>query len=313
MLRSYPVPNLFHFSVTTAVIPGPCERWRSTPILLIYLPLLVQALSIRGIEQDSTACNSYEKCSSKGLQIWNILHSNLSSPKPYIREDTSATFNMYYQAEPQPYQLEDFEMKQDFEEHHFDTQHLDVWTIVSKDPAVPSLLEDIDDPPYTNVFDTNQGIIIADANFRFLDTEQKLSWSEIIYNLWKLAMEEADHQHSLDKTYPQSKPISNLQYIVQHLVVNADAQTIVELAYQRSGYKFNDGSAEAGVWRVWTEEDLNTRYWFYALLGTENVKGTLWLLNDHSVEIGKKEITKIWTRWSVFAPDFWIEIGPSTA
>ncbi|KAL8662019.1 MAG: hypothetical protein Q9202_005073 [Teloschistes flavicans] len=282
----------------------------SIAALLASIPLPVHALSIRGVAEGivqpfQSACDSYEKCGAKGLQIWNILHSNLSSATPYVREDTSATFNMYYQAEPQPYQVEDYEMKQDFENHHFDTKHLDLWTTVSKDPAVPSLVEDIDDPPYKNVFDTNQGVIIADANFRYLDTNQKLPWSEIIYNLWKLSIEEADHQHSLDPTHPPGGPIANLKYIIQHMVVNLESQTILELAYQRNAYIYNDGSAEAARWWPWSEEDTDTRYWFYALLGTENVKGALWLLNDHSLEMGRKEITKIWTRWTVFAPDFW--------
>ncbi|KAL8772387.1 MAG: hypothetical protein Q9203_004723 [Teloschistes exilis] len=279
-------------------------------VLFALIPLLTQALVIRGVTQESAqttegVCESYEKCGAKGLQIWNILHSNLSSATPYVREDTSAIFNMYYQAEPQPYKVEDSEMQQDFEQHRFDTKHLDIWTTVSKDPAVPSLVENIDDAPYQNVFDTNQGIIIADANFRSFDTNLKLPWSEIIYNLWHLAVEEADHQHALDQTHPPGGPISNLKYIIQHIVVNQESLNVLELAYQRNGYTYDDGSAEVAMWWPWSEEDPDTRYWFYALLGTENVKGAMWLLNDHSLEMGKKEITKIWTRWSVFAPDFW--------
>ncbi|KAL9580657.1 MAG: hypothetical protein Q9212_004361 [Teloschistes hypoglaucus] len=282
----------------------------SVAVLFALIPLLIQGLAIRGVPEgnsqtDRSSCGTYEKCGAKGLQIWNILHSNLSSPTPYVREDTSAIFKMYYQAEPQPYEVEDYEMKQDFEQHRFDTKHLDIWTTVSKDPAAPRLVEDLDEPPYKNVLDTNQGIIIADANFRYLDKNQKLSWSEIIYNLWQLAVEEANHQHALNPTHPPGGPISNLKYIIQHVVVNRDSQTILKLAYQRKGFTYDDGSEEASRWWLWTEEDLDTRYWFYALLGTDNVKGALWLLNDHSVEMGKKEITKIWTRWTVFAPDFW--------
>ncbi|KAL8702312.1 MAG: hypothetical protein Q9201_004482 [Fulgogasparrea decipioides] len=277
------------------------------PALFCVAPLLIQSLTIRGITQDNVqesdpACKTYASCSSKGLNLWNLLHSNLSSLKPYIREDTTVIFNMYYQAEPEPYWIEDYELRHDFEEHGFDSKHLDVWTIVSKDPEEPKLVEDIDGAPYTNVFDTYQGIIIADANFRFMDDHKKLQWSELMYHIWQLAREEADHQHQLDPTYPPGKPISNLKHVIQHIVVNADAQDILELAYKRSGYSINVGDR---TWKLWTEYDLNTRYWFYALLGTENVKGTLWLLNDHSGEIGKKEITKIWTRWSSMAPDFW--------
>ncbi|KAI4093622.1 MAG: hypothetical protein L6R37_007368 [Teloschistes peruensis] len=230
-------------------------------VLFALIPLLTQALVIRGVTQGSAQttedpCGSYEKCGAKGLQIWNILHSNLSSPTPYVRGDTSAIFNMYYQAEPQPYKVEDSEMQQEFEQHRFDTKHLDLWTTVSKDPTVPSLVENIDDAPYKNVLDTNQGIVIADANFQSFNTNQKLPWSEIIYNLSHLAVEEADHQHELDPAHPPGGPTSNLKYIIQHIVVNQESLNVLELAYQRNGYTYDDGSAEAAIWWPWSEEDL---------------------------------------------------------
>ena len=36
------------------------------------------------------------------------------------------------------------------------------------------------------------------------------------------------------------------------------------------------------------------------------------LLNFHPVEVGRKEVLTVWTRWMEGAnPDIWIEIGPA--
>lgn len=40
-------------------------------------------------------------------------------------------------------------------------------------------------------------------------------------------------------------------------------------------------------------------------MGTDNVKGVVFLLNDHSVEMGRKIITEVWTRWDTDFPDIW--------
>ncbi|KAL8869685.1 MAG: hypothetical protein Q9198_007822, partial [Flavoplaca austrocitrina] len=43
------------------------------------------------------------------------------------------------------------------------------------------------DPPYLNIFDTKNGILIADANFREEVTQNRLNWSELMYQTWALA------------------------------------------------------------------------------------------------------------------------------
>lgn len=79
------------------------------------------------------------------------------------------------------------------------------------------------------------------------------------------------------------------------------------------------------MWRKWTlaehevANNLNPqlqeskadpiKFFFYAFLGTDNVKGTVYLLNDHPVALGKKIITEIWTRATPHF-DMWINLGP---
>lgn len=275
---------------------------RSFPALLCFSPLLAQTLVIRtdnagnGQENDDQ-CFTYQTCGEKGLALWNLLHSNLSSAHPYIRKDESATFTTYYDAKLESYWFIDPDLEQDFRNNRLDSEHLDVWSVMSKDPVTGVVSKD---DPYTNVFDTNQGIIVAEGNWRYLDVYKKLEWSELMYQTWQLAKEKADHQHQLDKSHPPGKPISSISSVVQHIVANHGTKDILKVAYNACKYSINAGDI---TWYKWTETD--NRYYFYALLATDNVKGTLWLLNDHSVEIGKKEITEIWTRWTTMNPDIW--------
>lgn len=51
------------------------------------------------------------------------------------------------------------------------------------------------------------------------------------------------------------------------------------------------------------------RFYFYGFLGTDSVKGTVWLLHDRSNEMGKKVITEIWTRFGNHF-DIWLTLGP---
>lgn len=141
-----------------------------------------------------------------------------------------------------------------------------------------------DDPPYLNIFDTKNGILIADANFREDDSQRKLNWSELMYQTWALA----------NITGDGGGPISNLRSILRSEVVNKGTKAAFKLAYQNNRLQPGDDGPED--WREWNESSHGS--FFLDLLATDNVKGVVWLLTDHAAEMGRKEITSIYSRWT---------------
>ena len=141
-----------------------------------------------------------------------------------------------------------------------------------------------DDPPYLNIFDTKNGILIADANFREDDSQRKLNWSELMYQTWALA----------NITEDGGGPISNLRSIVRSEVVNKGTKAVFELAYGNNRLEKGEDGPED--WREWNEASHGS--FFLNMLATDNVKGVVWLLTDHAAEMGRKEITSIYSRWT---------------
>lgn len=182
---------------------------------------------------------------------------------------------------------------------------MNCWVTASMDPETKAVDED---PAYFNIFDTKNGIIIAEGNWREDDNQKKLQWSEIMYQTWKLAMANENTMAASGQMKSPGAPISNLQSVVQHDVVNDGTRAVIKAAYEANG--FVAGQDDAEQWREWTEAA--TPSFFYGLLGTDNVKGTVWLLNDHAAEIGKKDVSTIWTRWTPGVPDMWYVKNPST-
>ena len=88
--------------------------------------------------------------------------------------------------------------------------------------------------------------------------------------------------------------------MVQHIVTNEGTQAVLRTLYANKGYSIGQGERE---WKKWTEGE--EHYWFFAILGTDNVRGTVWLLRDHAVEMGRKVVTEVWTRWDGKYPDIW--------
>ncbi|KAL8711952.1 MAG: hypothetical protein Q9220_003648 [cf. Caloplaca sp. 1 TL-2023] len=184
-------------------------------------------------------------------------------------------------------------IKQDVINHGFDPNLLTGWDTVSKNPQTGKL--DDQSPAYENDFDTRNGLLVASSNFREWDTQRQLPWSELMFQTWQVV--QADQQ---------GQPISNLRAVVRKEVEGPGAQAVLKSLYSARGLTMNKGDA---TWYQWSEE--HQPYFFYALLGIDNVKGVIWLLNDHPNALGKKEITDIWTRWEKRDPDIWINLGPA--
>ncbi|KAL8745045.1 MAG: hypothetical protein Q9184_007920, partial [Pyrenodesmia sp. 2 TL-2023] len=182
------------------------------------------------------------------------------------------------------------EVEQDLLKHnlgplddHYQRWH--VFSLPSEEPQVDQ------DSPYQNLFNTDAGVIIGVYNWRAEDHSPKqLQWSEIVYQTYILAL-------------GAGQSISALQAVIKTDIVNPGTYNVAKSAYKSIGLDADEDKA----WRKWTLAE--HEFFFYAFLGTDNVKGTVYLLNDHSVALGKKIITEIWTRASPHF-DLWINLGP---
>ncbi|KAL8883811.1 MAG: hypothetical protein Q9205_006481 [Flavoplaca limonia] len=270
-------------------------RW-SIPFLVAF-PLLVQAFPaistrappvLEDIPEESDVCEDYSSCSIKGYDYWNTLHDTLKNPQPVDRADTTAHFQRYYASEFADYYLIELEnppIELAMRSRGMNLADMGLWEVNAFDPVQKTRSKLM---AFYNAFDTAAGIIVAKANYRSNDrtaSENKLQWSEIMYQTWKLASAQEKEE---GKPYG---PISNLRVVVQDQVENAETLKIVETAYVNNNWE-PDGDPE---WRTWTEDSAQS--FFYSILGTPNVKGTVWLLKDHAAEIGRKDISAIHTRW----------------
>ncbi|KAL8838547.1 MAG: hypothetical protein Q9170_002089 [Blastenia crenularia] len=245
-------------------------------------------------QSDDLFCSSYKDCGSSGIQYWKNLHNTLSQANPIDRTDGLQKFQQYYAVQPSqiPYGLS--RIKQDLTNHGFDINLLTGWETVSKNPATGAL--DTINAAYDNDFDTTNGLLVANANFRKWDFQRQLPWSELMFQTWQV----------VSAAQPGGGPISNLRAVVRKEVENDGAKEVLRTLYTARGLSMNQGDA---TWYQWSEDQQPA--FFYALLGTDNVKGVIWLLNDHPNAMGRKEIVDVWTRWDKKDPDFWINLGPA--
>ncbi|KAL8905185.1 MAG: hypothetical protein Q9171_006772, partial [Xanthocarpia ochracea] len=255
-------------------------KW-SIPLLAI-VSSLVQALAavkprappilLEDLQEEDEVCTIYKACVEKGYRYWNELHTTLSNYTSIDRSDGLELFERYYRPEVfETMKLEDEpDLEQAFVDRNLDTRNMGCLGRV----------------------------IVAMGNWRNNDRNRKenqLQWSEIVYQTWKLA---ANMPVTEGEDHSPGGPISNLRAVVQSLVTNAGTLAILKIAYEANDWVPH----RDGEWRQWTEP--GTCNFFYALLGTDNVKGTVWLLKDHAVEIGRKDISSIWTMWNGNA-DIW--------
>lgn len=265
--------------------------------LLVSLPSFVQAFPatnprappvLENIQEEPDVCPDYKECGEKGQDYWNILQTTLSNPQSLDRADTTEHFSKYYAPELAgtfEVGVDDPEMAQRMRERGMNTADMDVWEVNSFDPVREVRLKQT---AYFNAFNTAEGIIVAQGNWRSSDQNKKedqLQWSEIMYQTWKIAAAQAE------KDQLPHGPISNLRAVVQNHVVNHGTLQVVRAAYKENQLE----PWEDPHWRAWTED--SHRSFFLGMLGTDNVKGTVWLLNDHAAGIGRKEISAIHTKW----------------
>ncbi|CAO1599124.1 hypothetical protein XANCAGTX0491_002867 [Xanthoria calcicola] len=242
-------------------------------------------------------CTDYADCSSKGYKLWNTLQTLLFQDQ-IIDKNERVLFDMHYLSTFSHSQLPEKKFHLPLRNRGIEIVKGAYWATYPKDP-ITQVIERPDDPPYLNIFDTKNGILIADANFREDDSQRKLNWSELMYQTWALA----------NITGDGGGPISNLRSILRSEVVNKGTKAAFKLAYQNNRLQPGDDGPED--WREWNESSHGS--FFLDLLATDNVKGVVWLLTDHAAEMGRKEITSIYSRWTRGdSLNLWIDIAPAT-
>ncbi|KAL8949862.1 MAG: hypothetical protein Q9222_004055 [Ikaeria aurantiellina] len=240
-------------------------------------------------QSDDAPCEQYSACGTKGKKIWDTLMKTVQNPVALDRTDGSGIYKEFYITVREDRADSGQGVAQDLLDHGLSPldQYINLACVARLSSNGP---EDEEETPYLNLFNKRDGVIIAVANNRREDIQNKLPWSELMFQAYT---EDLDPGES----------ISALQAVVRTNVINAGTFNVARSAYLSVGSDINKDTE----WRRWTLAE--QPYFFYGLLGTDNVKGVAFLLNDHSVAVGRKVITEIWTRRDIDF-DMWIAIGP---
>ena len=269
----------------------------SIPLLTHGIPVGLGDVIASELQDDYYVCPNYRICGEKGLTYWNWLQGNISDPTHVDRTDGKELFDESYYSERVPLHERPVFSSQDLHGNalpDFDDPAYTYWYAASKIPGDGDENEEV---PYKNIINTRDGVLITMEAFKEDDTAKTLPWSEIMYQVWQ-GSKAYDDERTKTKGL-QGGTLSALKHSIQHHIVNVDTMRIMELMYSNSGYNPH----RDWHWRTWTEA--GTPYWFYALLGTDNCKGTVFLLTQHAAEAGKKEVAEIRTWWDDDYPHIW--------
>lgn len=257
--------------------------------------------------RDVNECSDYKTCHRKGEGYWWELQAVLGQEQPKDKTDGGRIFEQNYGSEIMilDSRLERLtRIRPDIEGHGYNWKFVEAFGTFSKDATTG---RDTEATAYVNMFHTSKGLVVGVENFRKLDEQETLPYSEIIYHIWQVVRKKDDFFKTLDPEHPGGGPISTIQAMVQIDVQNDESQGVLRAIWIDRHLEWNEGD---GNWYKFAVTE--TADYFYALLGTVNVKGALFLLKHHAVEIGRKTITEIYVRWPWVNPDIWIVIGPNT-
>ena len=123
------------------------------------------------------------------------------------------------------------------------------------------------------------GVIIAaknDASNDKFTGDDRLRFSEILFWEYKMTADSRERKAS----------VHNLQWVFRNNIINADTMALIGEIHKRR--------ADPGVEQQWTLE--NDGDAFLALIGSDNVKSIIWMLNDHVIAFARKSVASIWTQ-----------------
>ena len=122
------------------------------------------------------------------------------------------------------------------------------------------------------------------------------SWSDFVFHKYLQKMKSGES-------------MSSLRTVIQTDIFNQGTKNVARTAYEAQTPPLDFVHGQSHGWTAWTFAE--QPYFFCALLGTDNAKGVVHLLTDHSLAMEKKKITSIRTR-NDLSLDIRIELGPYT-
>ncbi|KAL9604340.1 MAG: hypothetical protein Q9219_000528 [cf. Caloplaca sp. 3 TL-2023] len=256
-------------------------------------------------DPDDSSCSDFNTCGSKGYRDWQALKQKVAQANPKDKESTEKIFDTDYRCEFISMGEAVQSVRDDLANHGFEWDWVEGFGVWSTNPRTG---KDSKETAYINLFYTSKGLIVADENYRAKDEQKTLHWSELMYHAWKVAedYDNASGEADIPPGHPGGGAISTLQTVVRVSVQNVQTLKVLRTIRNAKG----DWPPYDERWHKFVEDE-ETKYWFYALMGTVNVQSVVWLLRDHAAEIGKKIITEIWVRWDSVDPDIWINLGPA--
>ena len=123
------------------------------------------------------------------------------------------------------------------------------------------------------------GVIIAANNDYHEDKSapgDKARFSEILFWEYKMAADSADRKAK----------VSNLNWVFRSNIINTDTNNLIMEIHKRRSNPDKE--------QQWTIEDDADA--FLALIGCDNVKSVVWMLNDHVNAFIRKGVPSIWTQ-----------------
>lgn len=276
---------------------------RSTPTQILAAPGPFEV----DASADAPTCSNDRSCERKGRAYWWELQIVLAREHPQDRSGGKTIFDRDYGCEYLPAFMTNSlrRIRPVLEYHRLEWEWVEAFGAFSKDPATG---QDSPETAYKDMFYTAQGLIVAVENSRMLDQRKTLPFSEVLYQAWHVAQGYDDERkrRGVPPGHPGGGPISNLRLMVQIDVRNEETLNVLQAIWFANHLDYNVGDD------AWYVISLKHPDWFFALIGTVNVKSTVFLLRDHAAEIGKKTIKAIYVRWPLIHPDIWIDIGPHT-
>ncbi|KAI4117587.1 MAG: hypothetical protein LQ345_002218 [Seirophora villosa] len=247
-------------------------------------------------------CYFYTSCGLSGKGWWDALQKTLKNP-PATDPDRDGKAILYKYYVRQPTRL--FDVPGGYLNADFVQFRLPPVPKYGRGPgyshwSVSSRREPFGDndypPAYEFSYNSKAGIIIswyADRLGR--DSQKRNPWSELVAQTI-LAQREAEGS---------SDP---LQWVVFHDVLSPGANNLVA---DIAAKEFHVNPKQDTEWRRWTSDSP----WFISLIGVDPVREVAWMLNDHSVALGRLNIVEIWTRGISTTPrpravEIYVRLGP---
>lgn len=119
-------------------------------------------------------CQQYSLCGSKGLQYWRNLTTTLASPTPADKDDDFSIYKTWYRCTLEDRAGGGQEVEQDLIGRGLSpVDDYKMWHVSSLRSQNGKADQETS---YENMFNTDDGVIIATYNWRPLDSQKKLQW-----------------------------------------------------------------------------------------------------------------------------------------